>query len=107
MARVPAARSSAGKTRRLHSVPADLARDVAAQLERDGEYRAVLDPWSPQQLVDLRWAALRAARQLGRPVKVMTTQAVDSDSAPISAQVRFAAGHGQAIPSQRRPDQRA
>jgi hypothetical protein len=103
MARVPAARTTARQTRKLHSVSTDLARDVLVHLQQDGEYRAVLDPGSPQQLVDLRWAALRAGHELGRTVKVITTQAVDSDAAPISAQVRFAAGHGQAIPSQRLP----
>jgi hypothetical protein len=104
MARVPAARPSTGHARKLHSVPTDLAREVAAQLEQDGEYRVVLDPGSLQQLVDLRWAALRAGRQLGRTVKVMTTQAVDSEGAPISAQLRFATGHPQPIPSQRVSD---
>jgi hypothetical protein len=105
MARARAARASAGQTRVERSErPGELALDVLAHLEQNGEYRALLDPGTPQQLVDLRWAALRAGRQLGRTVKVMTTQAVDSDNAPISAQVRFAAAHGQAIPSQRLPE---
>ena len=105
MARVRAARDSAGQARpRRSERPGELALDVLAHLEQNGEYRALLDPGTPQQLVDLRWAALRAGRQLGRTVKVMTTQAVDSENAPISAQVRFAAGHGQAIPSQRLPE---
>jgi len=103
MARVPGPRAAARHARASHPVASDLARDVAAHLEQDGEYRAVLDSGSLQQLVDLRWAALRAGRALGRRVKVMTTQPVDSDSAPISVQVRFAAGHGQGIPSQRSP----
>jgi hypothetical protein len=101
MASAPGPRASARQTRTSHTAATDLAGDVAAHLARDGEYRAVLDSGSLQQLVDLRWAALRAGRALGRSVKVVTTQPVDTDSAPISVQVRFAAGHGPGIPLQR------
>jgi hypothetical protein len=76
---------------------------IATQLDETGEYRAVLDPTAIQQLVDLRWAALRAGRLLGRKVKVSTTQAVTTGDAPILARVTFTAGHGSSIPRQRQP----
>lgn len=76
---------------------------IATQLDETGEYRAVLDSSAMQQLVDLRWAALRAGRLLGRRVKVTTTQAVTSGGAPVLARVTFTSGHGSAIPRQRQP----
>lgn len=77
---------------------------IATQLDETGEYRAVLDPCAMQQLVDLRWAALRAGRLLGRRVKVTTTQAVTTGGAPVLARVTFISGHGSAIPRQRQPE---
>jgi hypothetical protein len=78
-------------------LPDALVPAIATELDETGEYRAILDPSALQQLVDLRWAALRAGRLLGRQVKVSTTQAVTTDDAPILARVTFAS----AIPRQR------
>jgi hypothetical protein len=86
------------------TLPADLVPVIVVNLDEGGEYRAVLDPDATQQLVDLRWAALRAGRLLGRRVKVSTTQAVDTGSAPVVARVTFASGHGSTIPRQRQPE---
>jgi hypothetical protein len=86
-----------------HALPDELVPVIAVHLDEGGEYRTVLDPGVPQQLVDLRWAALRAGRLLGRRVRVSTTQAVSSGSAPIMARVTFASGHGATIPRQRQP----
>jgi hypothetical protein len=81
--------------------PDELVPVIAAQLDETGEYRAVLDPTALQQLVDLRWASLRAGRLLGRRVKVTTTQAATTGSAPVLALVRFTSGHRSGIPRQR------
>lgn len=78
-------------------LPDALVPAIATELDETGEYRAILDPSALQQLVDLRWAALRAGRLLGRQVKVSTTQAVTDGDAPILARVTFAS----AIPRQR------
>jgi hypothetical protein len=85
-------------------LPADLVPVIVVNLDEAGEYRAVLDPNAAQQLVDLRWAALRAGRLLGRRVKVSTTQAVGTGSAPLVARVTFASGHGSTIPRQRQAE---
>jgi hypothetical protein len=85
-------------------LPADLVPTIVVNLDEAGEYRAVLDPSAAQQLVDLRWAALRAGRLLGRRVKVSTTQAIGTGSAPVVARVTFESGHGSAIPRQRQPE---
>ena len=86
------------------SLPADLVPVIVVNLDEAGEYRALLDPDAAQQLVDLRWAALRAGRLLGRRVKVSTTQAVDTGSAPVVARVTFASGRGSTVPRQRQPE---
>jgi hypothetical protein len=85
-------------------LPHDLVPVIAVHLDEAGEYRAVLDPGVPQQLVDLRWASLRAGRLLGRRVRVSTTQAVDPGIAPIVARVTFASGRASTIPRQRQPE---
>ncbi|MGY2876773.1 hypothetical protein ACVW00_003963 [Marmoricola sp. URHA0025 HA25] len=84
-------------------LPDALVPVIATELDETGEYRAVLDASALQQLVDLRWAALRAGRLLGRRVKVSTTQAVTPGDAPVLARVTFTSGHGSAIPLQRLP----
>ena len=93
-----------GKQKGDLMLPEDLVPVIVVNLDETGEYRAVLDPTTAQQLVDLRWAALRAGRLLGRRVKVSTTQAVDTGSAPVVARVTFASGHSSAIPHQRQPE---
>jgi hypothetical protein len=85
-------------------LPDDLVPAIVVQLDETGEYRAVLDANAAQQLVDLRWAALRAGRQLGRRVKVSTTQAVGSGPAPVVARVTFVSGHRSTIPRQRQAE---
>src|SRR4051794_23676726 len=83
-------------------LPADLAGDIARQLEEFGEYRAVLDPRDPQRLVDLRWAALAVGRELGRRVQVIMTKAVHDGDTSITARVIEAPMSRRGIPSQRR-----
>jgi hypothetical protein len=50
-----------------------MAGRIAAQIERQGYYLNHFDPQPPQGLVDLRWAAQVASRQLGRPTRTYTT----------------------------------
>jgi hypothetical protein len=101
---VEASRGRSGQANDEPTLPADLVPVIAVHLDDAGEYRVMLDPGVPQQLVDLRWAALRAGRMLGRRVKVSTTQAVRSGNEPIMARVTFASGHGSTIPHQRQPE---
>jgi hypothetical protein len=89
--------------RAITALPDALVPVIATQLDETGEYRAVLDASAAQQLVDLRWAALRVGRMLGRPVKVTTTQAVSPGTAPVLARVTFTSGRSTMIPRQRQP----
>jgi hypothetical protein len=100
---VDAYRAPGGQAHDAQVLPDELVPVIAVHLDETGEYRAVLDPTAAQQLVDLRWAALRAGRLLGRRVKVTTTQAVASGNAPVVARVRFAPSHASTIPRQRQP----
>jgi len=82
-------------------LPADLVPVITRHLEEVGEYRLVVDPRQAQQLVDLRWAALGAARALGRKVHVVTSRAVETREAPIAVVVRFDENNRPSIPEQR------
>lgn len=93
----------AGESSGAAVLPDALVPAIATKLDETGEYRAILDPSALQQLVDLRWAALRAGRLLGRRVKVSTTQAVNTGDAPIVARVTFASAPLSTIPRQRQP----
>jgi hypothetical protein len=46
---------------------------ITAQIQEQGYYVSHLDPTPHQALVDLRWAAQLASRQLGRPTRTYTT----------------------------------
>lgn len=79
----------------------DLVAEIARHLEDAGEHRLTLLPGQPQRLVDLRWAALRAGRQLGRPVRVVTSRAVNTGDTPITVRVTCAPAHRGLIPPMR------
>jgi hypothetical protein len=83
-------------------LPADLVPGIAQHLEDEGEYRITVDARSPQQLVDVRWAALSAGRLLGRPVQVITTKAVSSNKGPILMKVTWASAQRSAQQSAQR-----
>lgn len=46
---------------------------ITAQIRRQGYYLNHIDPQPHQAIVDLRWAAQMASRQLGRPTRTYTT----------------------------------
>jgi hypothetical protein len=83
-------------------LPGDLVDDIARNLEGTGEYRVILTPGPPQQLIDLRWAALAAGRALGRRVDVAVTRA-GVDPSHQSITVRMTCTRTRtSIPRQRR-----
>lgn len=79
----------------------DLVAEIARHLADAGEHRLTLAPGHPQRLVDLRWAALRAGRQLGRRVRVVTSRAVNTGDTPITVRVTCAPAHRGLIPPMR------
>ena|SRR5215208_1196878 len=82
-------------------LPSDLVPGIAQHLNDEGVYRITVDARSPQRLVDVRWAALSAGRLLGRPVRVVTTKAVDPSKGPIVMKVTWAPVPRPVIPLQR------
>lgn len=84
----------------------DLVADIARHLEGADEYRLTLPPGRPQRLVDLRWAALRAGRLLGRRVRVVTSRAVDTSEIPITVRMTCAPEHQGLIPPMREASER-
>jgi hypothetical protein len=46
---------------------------ITAQIRQQGYYLSHMDPTPHQALVDLRWAAQLASRQLGQPTRTYTT----------------------------------
>jgi hypothetical protein len=50
-----------------------IAGQITAQIRRQGYYLSQMDPQPHQALVDLRWAAQMASRQLGRPTRTHMT----------------------------------
>ena len=50
-----------------------LVGQIAAQIRSQGYYLNHMEPQPHQALVDLRWAAQMASRQLGRPTRTYTT----------------------------------
>jgi hypothetical protein len=84
-------------------MPHDLVPAITRLLAEAGEYRVAVDRRSPQQLVDLRWAALAAGRLLGQRVRVATSKAMDSGDSPITVRMTLASARRRrtAIPEQR------
>lgn len=83
----------------------DVVADIARQLEDAGVFRVTMVPDLPQRLVDLRWAALRAGRILGRPVKMAVSgAAVSSAGSPVTIRMTCASETRQGIPRQREHD---
>ena len=83
----------------------DVIADIARQLDHDGEFRLTLVPDLPQRVVDLRWAALRVGRLLGRPVKVAVSgAAMSATETPVTVRMTCAAGTRPEIPRQRDHD---
>jgi hypothetical protein len=79
--------------------------DIARQLDHDGEFRLTLVPDLPQRVVDLRWAALRIGRLLGRPVDVAVSSAAMSSAAgPVTVRMTCAVATRPEIPRQRDHD---
>jgi hypothetical protein len=75
---------------------------IARELADAGEYSATFLSADAQRLVDLRWAALRAGRLIGRPVRVSVSRAaVDPGSTPITVRLTCAPATKPAIPLQR------
>jgi hypothetical protein len=85
------------------TMPHDLVPAITRLLAEAGEYRVAVDRRSPQQLVDLRWAALAAGRLLGQRVRVATSKAMDSGDSPITVRMTLASARRRrtAIPEQR------
>lgn len=79
----------------------NLVADIARHLEDAGVYRLTLPPGHPQRLVDLRWAALRAGRMLGRRVRVVTSRAVHTSEIPITVRMSCAPARRGLIPPMR------
>jgi hypothetical protein len=77
--------------------------DIARHLQDAGEFRMTLMPDAPQELVDVRWAALRAGRVLGRRVHVAVSGlTLDSARTPLTVRMTCAvATMRPAIPHQR------
>lgn len=93
---------AAGAAADAHVLAEDLVPDIVQGLRQHGAYRTTLDPRQPQRLVDVRWAALGAGRQLGRGVQVVMSRAVETREAPITVLVTFVAGpRPRSIPAQR------
>jgi hypothetical protein len=85
-------------------LPADLVDAIARHLEDAGEYRVTLEPGPPQRVIDLRWAALKAGRRLGRRVHVAVTRSgVDAMSASTTVRMTCAPPRSHGIPQQRDP----
>jgi len=87
------------------TMPDDLVPAITRLLAEAGEYRVAVDRRSPQQLVDLRWAALAAGRLLGQRVRVATSKAIDSGDSPITVRMTLAPAGSRrrpTIPEQRR-----
>jgi hypothetical protein len=102
MARGPASDVAAGTPSATPLLTDDLVSDVARQLEDAGEYRLTLVPDMPQRLVDLRWAALRAGRILGRRVEVSVSGAsLNSEKTPLTVRMTVEAAARPTIPHQR------
>ena len=86
-------------------VPDDMVADIARQLDDAGEYRLTLVPDLPQRMVDLRWAALRAGRILGRPVEVaVSAGALNAAQGPVTIRLTSPAPTRTGIPRQRDAD---
>lgn len=86
-------------------LPDEVIADIARQLEDAGEFRLTLVPDLPQRVVDLRWAALRAGRILGRPVEVAVSGgALSSSEGPVTIRMTCAADARPGIPRQRDHD---
>jgi hypothetical protein len=79
----------------------DLVADITRHLEDAGVYRLTLPPGHPQRMVDLRWAALRAGRLLGRRVRVVTSRAVHTSEIPITVRMSCAPVQRGLIPPMR------
>ena len=87
------------------TMPGDLVPAITRLLAEAGEYRVAVDRTSPQQLVDLRWAALAAGRVLGQRVQVATSKAIDAGDSPITVRLTLALAPPRTrptIPQQRR-----
>ena len=83
----------------------DAIADIVRQLDHAGEFRLTLVPDLPQRLVDLRWAALRASRLLGRPVDVAVSGGIlNSAEGPVTIRMTCAAPTRPEIPRQRNHD---
>jgi hypothetical protein len=80
-------------------MPDDLVPAITRLLSEAGEYRVAVDRTSPQQLVDLRWAALTAGRILGQRVRVATSKAIDSGDSPITVRLTLALAPSKIRPS--------
>jgi hypothetical protein len=102
MARVPAPGVPAGTPVRTQASD-ELVADIARHLAGDGEYELTLLPDMPQELVDVRWAALRAGRVLGRRVHVAVSGlTLDSAKTPLTVRMTCPAGTTRpTIPHQR------
>jgi hypothetical protein len=82
----------------------DLVPVIARHLAEVGEYRTTLDARDAQQLVDVRWAALRLSRQVGRKLRVIASRATETRDAPVTVRVTYAETGRRSIPRQRHPD---
>jgi hypothetical protein len=80
-------------------MPDDLVPAITRLLSEAGEYRVAVDRRSPQQLVDLRWAALAAGLVLGQRVRVATSKAIDSGDSPITVRLTLALAPPRIRPS--------
>jgi hypothetical protein len=87
------------------TMPEDLVPAITRLLSEAGEYRVAVDRTSPQQLVDLRWAALAAGRALGQRVRVATSKAIDAGDSPITVRLTLALAPERTRPTI--PQQRA
>jgi hypothetical protein len=81
------------------TMPQDLVPAITRLLAEAGEYRVSVDRTSPQQLVDLRWAALAAGRELGQRVRVATSKAIDTSDSPITVRLTLALAPPRTRPS--------
>jgi hypothetical protein len=81
------------------TMPDDLVPAITRLLSEAGEYRVAVDRRSPQQLVDLRWAALAAGRVLGQRVRVATSKGIDSGDSPITVRLTLALAPPRIRPS--------
>lgn len=55
----------------------ELTAEILGQLSAEGEYVVELDPHPQQRLIDLRWAAHRAGRMLGRRTRMVVSGATN------------------------------